>query len=106
MKIHDARWRSLCVIFAIVALLMLAGCGAAGKERTLKFSEVTLSSEPSPPEAGQAAKLIATIDNEKFAALEAEAQFQINSKNNLPSLIDAVKSGDGYTAGYTFPSDG
>lgn len=78
----------------------------SGKERTLKFSEVTLSSEPSPPEAGQAAKLIATIDNEKFAALEAEAQFQINSKNNLPSLIDAVKSGDGYTAGYTFPSDG
>ncbi|MFD2328990.1 hypothetical protein ACFSR7_06985 [Cohnella sp. GCM10020058] len=33
-------------------------------------------------------------------------QFQINSKNELPSLIDAVKEGDAYTSSYTFPSAG
>lgn len=106
MKVHGSTWRPLCIIIAFVAVVMMAGCGASGKQQTLKFSEVTLSSQPSPPAAGQTAKLIATIGNEKFAALEAKAQFQINSKNDLPGLIDAVKEDDSYTADYTFPSDG
>ncbi|MDG0793799.1 hypothetical protein OMP38_25480 [Cohnella ginsengisoli] len=65
-----------------------------------------MNSEPSPPAAGQASKLIVAIANDKFAAEEAKVQFQINSKNDLPGLIDAVKEGNGYTSDYTFPSAG
>ncbi|MFD2333522.1 FixH family protein [Cohnella sp. GCM10020058] len=106
MKAYGNSLRALSIVAAIAFLLMLAGCGASGKQQTLKFSEVTLTSEPSPPAAGQATKLIATIDNKKFAAEEAKVQFQINSKNDLPSLIDAVKEGDSYSSSHTFPSAG
>ncbi|MDI4647382.1 Ig-like domain-containing protein [Cohnella hashimotonis] len=97
---------TLGVTAALVVLLLLAACGASGREQALKFSEVSLSSEPSPPAAGQETKLIATVDNAKYAALEGEVQFQINSKNELPSLIDAVSEGDAYAASYKFPSAG
>ncbi|SFB44942.1 hypothetical protein SAMN05216312_108238 [Cohnella sp. OV330] len=106
MKFYGSTVRTLSVIAAFAVLLMLAGCGASGNKETLKFSEVSLNSEPSPPAAGKASKLIAAIDNDKFAAEEATVQFQINSKNDLPSLIDAVKEGNGYTSDYTFPSAG
>lgn len=96
----------LGVTAALVVLLLLAACGASGREQALKFSEVSLSSEPSPPAAGQETKLIAAVDNAKYAALEGEVQFQINSKNELPSLIDAVSEGDAYAASYKFPSAG
>ncbi|MDG0812361.1 Ig-like domain-containing protein [Cohnella rhizosphaerae] len=80
--------------------------GRRGREQALKFSEVTLSSEPSPPAAGQETRLVATVANAKYAALEGEVQFQINAKNELPSLIDAALEGDAYTSSYTFPSAG
>jgi len=98
--------RTLGAIAMLAGLLLLAACGGAGREQTLKFSEVSLSSEPSPPAAGQETKLIAAIENAKYAALEGEVQFQINAKTELPSLIDAVSNGGSYVSSYTFPSAG
>lgn len=109
MHIHRFKRpaRLLGVMFVLAALLILsAACGASERQGTLKFSEVSLTSEPVQPAAGQEAKLIATVDNEKYAALDAEVQFQINAKSELPSLIDAVREGDAYVSPYTFPSAG
>ncbi|MFD2328989.1 hypothetical protein ACFSR7_06980 [Cohnella sp. GCM10020058] len=62
---HRFRYarRTLGVMATLVGLLLLAACGASGKEQALKFSEVSLSSEPSSPAAGQETKLIVTVDN-------------------------------------------
>lgn len=106
MSIIKRSVRMLGIVAAIAGLsAMLAGCGAE-RQQGLKFSEVSISSEPSPPAAKQEAELIAEVSNAKYAAEEAEVQFQINSKNELPALIDAVREGETYKARYTFPSAG
>lgn len=108
MRMHEIKLsiRMLSGFAMLAVLLLLTACGASERQQALKFSEVSLSSQPSPPAAGQETKLIVMVDNEKYSAMEGEVQFQINSKKELPKLIDAVREGDAYVSPYTFPSAG
>ncbi|THF73775.1 hypothetical protein [Cohnella fermenti] len=93
------------VLVVLLAFAALTGCSASGKT-TLKYSEVVLSSNPAAPVANESTKLIVQVDNPEYVDQEAEVQLQINSKSSLPSLIDATREGDNYTADYIFPSAG
>lgn len=92
------------VLAVLSILLLLSGCASSGRSQPLKFSEVSLASEPAAPKVNQEAKLIVKVDNARYAKQEAEVQLQINSKSTLPSLIDMTKTGDNYEAAYSFPA--
>ncbi|MCC3377610.1 hypothetical protein [Cohnella sp. REN36] len=103
-RIQPRKGFAMRIVLILGIVCLLAGCAQSGKPGKLAFGEVVLASEPSELHANQAAKLIVTVNNERYANQEAEVQLQINAKSALPQLIDAVREGDAYTAAYTFPS--
>ncbi|RUS42436.1 hypothetical protein [Cohnella sp. AR92] len=103
LRILTLRLRRIAI--AICLLILATGCASTSKQGLI-YSEVSLASEPAAPAAKMNSKLIVKVDNPVYSEQEAEVQLQINSKKSLPSLIDATREGDVYTAEYAFPSAG
>ncbi|THF83749.1 hypothetical protein [Cohnella fermenti] len=98
-----ARRLAIALPLLLLSIMALAGCA---QEDKLRFDEVKLVAEPSEPTAGPDTKLTVQVENGKYKDREATVQIQINSRNTLPQLLDAVREGDDYSVAYAFPKAG
>jgi hypothetical protein len=103
MKPFRTLLRAILVLHVLLLFFGLTtACASIGKPKKLGFSEVEVSSDPSPPKANHPAKLIVTLSNKAYAEREGDVQLQLNSMNSLPQLVQAKREQETYVADVDF----